>query len=346
MVIHEIQNWQTEKNLAHIYRILSDLESGNPRQLLFLELAKDADEQADLWAKEVRKAREMPPVNYRPDRRTRAVAWLLRWLGPRPILPLLTVMKFRGLGVYGADEPGSTPAPSDPTQDGHKTPARSYSAEVRQTVLSINDGLVAMFLLMLAVAGATTDSNSILLTGVAGLLAGAIAMAAGEALSARPARQAATYFEPNGHYPAAETRELALIYQRRGMSAEAADAQARRMIDDPELGLDLLAREAPRRIRPATMSPTQASTRSFFAFLFGGTIPLLPYLLEIKRHPLLLAVTLGCVALVASGGATSRISGRRATWGGLRLLALAGTAGVACYAIGGWLATKIGQQVL
>lgn len=341
MAMHELQRWREEKNSAYLYRTLSDLESGNPRQLLFLELAKDADEQAALWVKEIRKAREMPPVGYAPGTHIKSITWLIRWLGPRHSVVLLRVMKLRGLSVYSGVASGGHGTPGQIDEVGMEEGEHHYSEGFRTSIYGINDGLVSISLLVVGVAGATSESATILLTGIAGLLVGAVLMAGSEWFSLNSQREISEKNHPFDRqsprqYLSAETRELALIYQARGGSLEEAYERAGKMIDDPELGLDLSAREAswPTSLVPAP--PWQVATLSFFGFLFGGLIPLLPYLLEIKRHPLMIAVSLAGVVMFAAGAAISLFTGRQAVWGGIRMLIIAILAGAICYWSGGF----------
>jgi VIT1/CCC1 family predicted Fe2+/Mn2+ transporter len=347
MAMHELQSWREEKNSAYLYRILSDLESGNPRQLLFLELAKEADEQAELWSKEILKAREMPPVGYKPGLRVRVVAWLLRQMGPRRVKPVLAAMKIRGLSVYSGLRPMGHPMPTSVEEVGARHHGAGQSGGLRAAVFGVNDGLVSIALLVIGVAGAAAENGTILLTGVAGLLAGAFSMAAGEWISMRSQREMFEYQiglerDELAQYPAEETQELALIYQARGMSRDEAYTLAKRMIDDPELGLDTLAREE-LGLNPESLgSPWQAAFYSFFSFIFGGMIPLLPYLFNFQRHPLLVAIAMSCVALFAVGATLSLFTGRQAIWGGIRMLLIGSVAGAATYLLGSYLGTQLG----
>lgn len=346
MATHELQSWRKEKDAAWLYRILSDQESGNPRQLLFLELAKEADEQAELWANEIRKFRKMPPVGYTPGIRVKLVGWLIRRLSPQRIKPVLVAMKMRGLSVYSGRRIAGHPMPPSVEESGARHRGDARSNGMRTAVFGVNDGLVSITLLVVGVAGATEETTTILLTGVAGLLAGAFSMAAGEWFSLRSQREMFEYrirleHDEPAQYPTQETQELALIYQARGMSPEEAYTLAKRMIDNLELDLDTLARDEPGLNPDMPGSPWQTTMLSFFAFIFGGLIPLLPFLLEVRRHPLLIAGSVSCVAMFAVGATLSLIAGRQALWGGLRMLLTGVVAGAISYSLGSVLGTKV-----
>jgi VIT1/CCC1 family predicted Fe2+/Mn2+ transporter len=344
--VHELESWKEEKNSAWLYRVLSDHESGTPRQLLFLELAQEADGQAELWLTELRKAGSVLPEHYIPGTRVRVVAWLIRNIGSQHIKPVLAAMKIRGLSVYSRLRPIDHNAPVAVSEVGANQRGKGISGGLRAVVFGINDGLVSIALLVMGMAGATSESATITLTGVAGLLAGASSMAAGEWISMRSQREIFEYQvrlerdEP-AQYPAEEAAELALIYAARGMGKEQAHALAMRMIADPEMGLDTLAREELGLSPEEPDSPWQAAIFSFFAFIFGGLVPLLPFLLEVQRHPLLIAILLTFVALFAIGATVSLFTGRRALWGGFRMLLIGGVAGTVTYFIGNLLGAKI-----
>ncbi len=344
--MQELESWAEEKRSAYLYRVLSDAESGSPRQLLFLELAQEADTQAGLWEQQAKNAGQQVPPKYVPDRRARIVAGLIRRLGPRSIKPVLAAMKIRGLSVYSGRHPAGHQMPTSLEEVGARHKSSASSGGLRAAVFGVNDGLVSITLLVLGVAGASSEYGVILLTGVAGLLAGAFSMAAGEYLSMRSQREMFEYQiglerDELAQYPQEEAEELALIYQARGMGKEEAGALAQRMIADPELGLDVLAREELGLNPDELGSPGQAALYSFFAFIVGGIVPLAPYLLNVQRHPLFLCIVLSAVGLFSVGAALSLFTGRQAVWGGLRMLAIGGLAGVVTYYIGDFLGARI-----
>ena len=119
---HELESWLEEKQSSYLYRLVSDAESGTPRQLLFLELARAADTQADLWVAEMKKTGITLPGPYSPDRRTRIVGRLVKWLGPRRMRPVLAAMKVRGMSLY--TKAAVAPSPQYPVDDDIRMPVR------------------------------------------------------------------------------------------------------------------------------------------------------------------------------------------------------------------------------
>lgn len=297
---HEIERWLEEKRSAYLYRVLSDTESGTPRQLLFLELAKAADEQAGLWAKEIRKLDAIAPEHYAPDQRTRVIGWLVRKMGPRVMRPILAAIKLRGMALY--------------------------SGNLRAAILGLNDGLVSNASLILGVAGATSDAHIVLLSGTAGLLAGAFSMAAGEFIAARSRR------EKHERQPGVERAELAQYPQ---------EADAELAIIFKANGLEKWeAREALSLNLGESGSPAGAALFSFASFAAGGLIPLAPYLFN-STYSLPAAIGLTSLSLFAVGTALPLFTGRHALLGGLRMLIIGSVAGGTAYLIGSALGVML-----
>ena len=336
--MHELKSWVEEKRSAYLYRAVSDAESGTPRQFLFLELAAAADRQAELWAVEVRRVGAALPETYRPDWRSRAVAALLRRFGVRPLRAVLAAMKVRGMSLYTKAEPGHA-IPLTLGEVGRRHKGVGSGGNLRAAVFGVNDGLVSNASLILGVAGASGDPAVITLTGIAGLLAGAFSMAAGEYVSMRSQREMFEYQiglerDELNQYPEEEAAELALIFQARGLDAEAAKQMADALINDPDRALDTLAREE-LGLNPQELgSPWGAALFSFLAFAAGGAIPLLPFLFASGPGALTATIALTGVALFAVGAVLSLFTGRHALLGGLRMLAIGAAAGGATFLIG------------
>ena len=332
-----LDSWQEEKRSAWLYRIVSDAEAGTPRQVLFLELARAADEQANLWAVELRKAGRPIPDDFRPGLRTRTVAWLVGRIGVAPMRGVLAAMKVRGMSLYNAPLPHAIPTRADQIDVGrHKAPG---GGGLRAAVFGVNDGLVSNASLILGVAGAGAEPGVIVLSGVAGLLAGAFSMAAGEYVSVRAQRefyeyQIALEREELDQYPREEAAELALIYEAKGVAPEEARRVAEALIRDPDQALDTLAREE-LGLNPAELgSPWVAAIASFLAFAAGALIPLLPYLLLSGPSAFFGTLIATAVCLFGVGATISLFTGQHALFGGLRMLAIGSAAGAATWLIG------------
>ena len=372
-----LEGWGDEMRSAYLYRVVARAEGGHARAKMFDQLALEAESQAKTWAQQARNAGLAVPSRYQPDRRARLVAHMIGRLGPRAMRSVLAAMKVRGLSVYthaplGTEtsagietnagtatsavietyagtktstgiEPGlgvasgaASPKPSE-ASEAHAGVASGGS--LRAAVFGVNDGLVSNCSLILGVAGAGSDAKMVVLSGVAGLLAGAFSMAAGEYVSVRSQRE---MFEHQiglekkelELYPEEERDELALIYVARGMTDADAERLAARTLADPQRALDTLAREELGLNPDELGSPWGAAIASFAAFALGAVIPLAPFLMMRGSAALATSIVATGVALYAVGAAISLFTGRSAWRSGLRMLVIGTAAGAITYAIG------------
>ena len=191
----------------------------------------------------------------------------------------------------------------------------------------------------MGVAGATGDPGLVLIAGVAGLLAGAFSMAAGEYVSMRSQRdiyehQIELERTELAQWPEEEEAELALLYQAKGMRRDDARAIAALVIAQPEAALDTLLREELGLDPTGLGSPWTAAASSFIAFVAGAIVPLAPYLGGMERAALPVSGVLSAAALLLIGGLLAFVSGKNAAWGAARMLLIAGAAGGVTYGVG------------
>lgn len=335
-----IENWSEEKQSAWLYRVMAANESDQTLINMFTALASAAESQALLWQAKLDEAGVSLPAMFKPSRRAEFVAWLIRKLGPRAIKPVLAAMKVRGLSVYNsASLVAGHSMPTSVEEIGYRHSSLGGGGNLRAAVFGANDGLVSNASLVMGVAGATQNAGLILLTGIAGLVAGAASMAAGEYVSVRSQRELYEYQiqlerEELEEYPEEEAEELALIYNARGLSLEQARKMAYEMIQDKEHALDALTREE-LGLNPDDLgSPIMAALSSFAAFAFGALIPLLPFLYSGLATPILATMVLTALSLFAIGALISLFTGKSASRGGLRMLIIGASAGTLTYGIG------------
>jgi vacuolar iron transporter family protein len=339
--VKELASWREEQRSAYLYRLLAQLEAGAPRARLFTELAKEAEGQSRIWAEAAARQGAALPAAYRPDVRTRLVAVLTRRLGPRAMRSVLAAMKVRGMSVYSGTLPGH-PMPQAGGGPERRHQGLAGGGNLRAGVFGVNDGLVSNASLILGVAGAGAEPKVILLSGAAGLLAGAFSMAAGEYVSVRSQREMYEYQialeqDELAAYPEEEAAELALIYEARGLEPAQARSLAQGMIADPVKGLDALAREELGLNPDELGSPWGAATFSFVAFAIGAIVPLLPFLLWRTSGALTASIATTAIALFFVGAALSLFTGRPAWRGGVRMLLIGGGAGAVTYLLGSLL---------
>ncbi len=334
------ERWREEKQSAWLYTVVAEVEPHQGRRHMFKSLGEAAESQAQILLDDIRKAGQAAPKPFRPDARARLVAQLTRWLGPERARPLLAAMKVRGLSVYAsAPEPTGHAMPVSIADLGQRHRSAGSGGSLRAAVFGVNDGLVSNTSLIMGVAGASADNAVILMSGVAGLLAGAFSMAAGEYVSVRSQRELYEYQigqekDELERYPEEEAEELALIYNARGVPMERAREMTRLMMQDKEQVLKTLSREE-LGLNPDDLgSPWGAAISSFLAFGTGAVLPLLPFLFGSAAQRLQTAALLSGLGLFGVGALLSLFSGKNAFAGGIRMLLIGGGAGLATYLIG------------
>lgn len=333
-----LEGWNEEKQSAWLYRIVSEGERDSGRAALFQELGKAAEQQAGIWADLAHQQGLLLPAEFQPDLRARLVGQLIRVFKPHRLRGVLAAMKVRGMSIYAT---GPTPhrMPLSVEEVGRRHQTSGTGNNLRAAVFGINDGLLSNASLILGVAGASAQNSMVMLSGVAGLLAGAFSMASGEYVSVRSQREMFEYQiglerEELDQYPQEEAAELALIYTAKGIPRDEARSLADRLIQDPERALDTLAREELGLNPDELGSPVGAALSSFVAFSLGALIPLAPYLFWSGASALSISIVSTGVALFSVGAVLSLFTGRRAIQGGLRMLAIGALAGGATYLIG------------
>jgi VIT1/CCC1 family predicted Fe2+/Mn2+ transporter len=337
-----VDSWYHEKESAWLYRKVAAAETDPAKSSLFLTLAGAAEEQAAKW--QLAAQRDVTGARaarlFVPSLRARIVARLLARFDPRSLRPVLAAMKLRGLSIYSA--PVAVAGHAMPTSLA-QVGARHRSAlggGLRAAVFGVNDGLISNVSLVLGVAGAGAASGYVLTAGVAGVLAGALSMAAGEYVSVRSQREMYEYQialerEELAEYPDEEVEELALIYQARGVELGQAREMSRALLANPQAALDVLAREE-LGLNPDDLgSPWQAASSSFVAFALGAAVPLIPFLCGFTgARAIAVAVAITLVALFAVGLGLSLFTGRDAVRSALRMVAIGGGAGAVSFLVG------------
>jgi VIT1/CCC1 family predicted Fe2+/Mn2+ transporter len=218
---------------------------------------------------------------------------------------------------------------------------------LRAAVLGANDGLVSNLSLVMGVAGAELSGSAILITGLAGLLAGACSMAMGEWLSVQSSRelyqrQMTIEADEIAAVPDEERAELALIYQAKGMSAEEANKLATDVLADAEHALDTLAREE-LGIDPEELggSSWEAASVSFLLFALGASLPVLPFIFLTNSVAVLASLGLSALGLFLLGAAITLFTGRSAFFSGSRQLLFGLAAAGVTFGIGRFLGVTL-----
>ncbi|MCI3951165.1 MAG: protein of unknown function transrane [Burkholderiales bacterium] len=353
-------NLYDELDGAELYKALAQAEGDPVRKDLFMQLSRAESEHAGTWRAKLAAA-GASERRYSPSFRTRTLARLARYFGPQFVLPAIAANEFADRDKYatqadaahlsaderghaavvqaaaGARGAGLAGAEIARAEAWHR---RGGGNELRAAVLGANDGLVSNLSLVMGIAGAGAASPTILLTGLAGLIAGALSMALGEWLSVTNSRelaraQIAREREEIEENPDAERKELALIFQAKGLAREEAQRVASDIMRDPRVALDTLAREE-LGIDPAEMggNPWSAAGFSFVLFAAGAIFPVLPFFFASGATGIAWSMVSSAAALVVIGLATSLFSGRSALYSTVRQLVIGAAAAGITYAAG------------
>ncbi|MGA7282530.1 MAG: VIT1/CCC1 transporter family protein [Acidimicrobiia bacterium] len=362
-------NFNDEINAAYLYRVAADLEEDSTISGVYGRLADVEDRHANLWESKLKEAGAPVPTRD-PSMRSRILAWLARRMGPSVLAQVMASTEMSGRTMYDSQpEAAGTSLPADERshavmldalrQDAHNGVKGGVLARLegrhkavggnalRAAVLGANDGLVSNTSLVMGVAGAAFTSTAVLLSGLAGLLAGAISMALGEWLSVQSSRelhqsQIETEREEILTMPEEEAEELALIYQAKGMGREEAEKAARDVMADPDAFLDTKVREE-LGFDPDELggSAWQAATASFFLFGIGAVVPVIPFFILTGTPAVVLSLAFAAVGLFLLGAMTALVTGTGFLRTGIRSLTLGLLAAGITYGIGTLLGVAV-----
>jgi VIT1/CCC1 family predicted Fe2+/Mn2+ transporter len=339
-------NLQDEIDGIALYRTLADVEPDPTLAGIYGRLADAEERHAALWRAKIREAGgTLGPE--RPAWRTRVLIALARRFGPGLVLPTIAGREEADRTKY-AEQTDARAAGLSAEEQSHARLFRAIAPEgssgvsgsviaqfegrhrasggnaLRAAVLGANDGLVSNASLVMGVAGADLAGRSILITGLAGLLAGSLSMALGEWLSVQSARELYAHQigierEELELMPAEEAEELALIYQSKGLPADRAKELADSIIQDQSAALDTLAREE-LGVDPEELggSAWVAAITSFVLFSAGAIVPVFPYFFGGGWGAVIVSVILSVIALFVIGAAITIITGQSALKSGGR----------------------------
>lgn len=354
-------NLQGEVDGVALYSALADVESDPHLSAVYKKLASVEAAHAEFWRGQLkRKGAKRPQLS--PSFRARSLAWLARAFGASFVLPTIAAAEARDMDAYDKQpEAVAGGLPTDERSHARVIEAAASTGKglagpgvatlegrhrgaggnaLRAAVLGANDGLVSNLSLVMGVAGAATSGRTVLLTGIAGLVAGSCSMAMGEWLSVNSSRelyqrQIDTEAAELEATPAEEEEELMLIYQAKGLPEGQAKALAKELISRKDTALDTLVREE-LGIDPEELggSAWAAASASFFLFAFGAIFPVAPFFVLSGWAAIGASVAASGVVLAAIGAATSLFTGRNALFSAGRQLAIGCLAAAITYGVG------------
>jgi len=359
-------NLTDELDGAALYSGVAQAESDPVRKDLFMQLAQAETDHARIWQERLEKA-GADPVRFRASFRTRTLVRLARLCGTQFVLPTIATAECADRNKY-ADQADARDLSAEENShaavlgaassrrkglsgaeiaDSERWHRRGSGNELRASVLGANDGLVSNLCLVMGVAGAGAAPSTILLSGIAGLIAGAVSMALGEWLSVTNSREfARTQIELERREleetPEAERKELALIFQAKGIAREDAQRMAKDILADKDAALDTLVREE-LGIDPAEMggNPWSAAGFSFCLFSVGAIFPILPFFFTAGLPGMIWSALLSAIALAGIGIATSLFSGRGPVFSAVRQIIIGVIAAGVTYGTGALIGVSL-----
>ena len=364
-----VQNWSDERNSAFLYELISSVEKDPKLAEIYGRLAKVELKHAQKWEDEL-KARGMEVPEFKPTLRTKVLGWLARRLGPEVIIPSMQAMEQEGATSYKGQGAPNEMVGDEASHAGllyqitrstlrggleggalaqlegrHKATGGNA---LRAAVLGANDGMVSNLSLVMGVAGASMNNHAILITGLAGLLAGAISMALGEWLSVQSARE---LFENQikvekleiARNPAEEAEELAMIYEARGLKPEQATLLANQILGNQDSAIETLAREE-LGVNPSELggSAWEASITSFLLFALGAIVPVSPFIFFTGTTAVIVSILFSTVGLFVLGSFITLFTGQRLLYSGMRMVIFGLLAAAVTFGIGRLIGGSIG----
>src|SRR3954469_18439638 len=302
-----LANLRLERDAILLYDALSTIEKEPQRASAFKRIAGNERRHAEVWAGKLRESGvDVPPAPTRPRARVAAIILLARLFGTKAVSDLVTALEGDEEEAYGEQSSPEVEAiaadegkhaeiwrklkdpdyhPDRDVASRERWHRSGRSGTLRAVIFGVSDGLGSNLALVMGVAGAAGERGSfILLAGIAGLLAGAFSMAAGEYISMQSQRelferQIALERAEMEAMPEEEEAEMASLYRAKGFRDDEAKAIAHRLFENPEHALDQLIREELGLDPDELGSPYGAAGGSFVAFAIGAFVPVVPYLL-------------------------------------------------------------------
>ena len=361
-------HWQDEADAAYLYRLLAGAETDGAKSDLYRRLAEVEDRHVEVWRRLLREHGREPGA-FRPSARTRLLARLGKVFGPGFLLPMLLAEEGREVKGYldmhrrtARGAPGSGESlrlaresaehaetlnkiSGKMGEPWHRTESGGF---LRNVVYGFNDGLTANFGLVAGVIGASASSahHTVIVAGVAGLIADALSMGSSGYLAAKSeqevyANEIAMERDEIALMPEVERDELALIYEAKGMAADAAHALATEVMADPQRMLDEQVQEE-LGIGEPHMSPMREAWVTGAATAIGAFIPVFPFLFWTGATAVVVSFVIAMASPWIVGAARSVFTGRSVFRSGLDMFVVGLGVAVTGYFVGDWVAKLAG----
>ena len=373
---------KAERNASLLYRSLAETVDGDRREAL-LELADIEDKHAAHWIEKINEyGVEVPPTPTELDPEDKALVSRAKSMGLSSVLSTLEETEGVNAGMYDQEPEALASMPADErehakvfgqmlkgseTESSYTTSDHQIASDanggiepwhtvdksgsVRAAIFGISDGLVSNTALVMGFAGASIagslDNSTVLFAGLAGLLAGAFSMAAGEYVSVASQRdlfrrEIEMEARELREKPDEEQKELELIYRAKGVSREDAARVAAQIMSNPKIALDTLVREELGLDPDELGSPVKVAISSFLAFAVGASVAVIPYALLSGTAAFIAAIVTAIIALCVVGGLVGKFSGRGIIFSAMRQLLWGTGAAAVTYIVGSIIGVNVG----
>jgi len=357
-------HWQDEADAAFLYRRLSAAEPDAKKKDIYLRLALVEDRHVALWGELLTRGGRAPTA-FSPSGRARLLALLGRLFGPNFLLPMLLAEEGREVKGYLAMH-RATPAGAAGKNEALTLARESaehastlgtiagragepwHRAEsggfLRNVVYGFNDGLTANFGLVAGMIGATAAAQhqTVVLAGIAGVLADSLSMGASGYLAAKSEREVYEHEIAMERaevelMPEVERDELALIYEAKGMDRVAAHALATEVMADPQRMLEEQVQEE-LKIGALALSPFREGWVTGISTAVGALIPVFPFLILSGAPAMIASFTVAMLSHFLVGAARSVFTGRGVFRSGFDMFVVGLGVAVIGYYAGEWVA--------
>jgi predicted membrane protein (TIGR00267 family) len=362
--VHAFEHhWQDEADAAYLYRLLAAAEPDAKKKDIYARLADVEDRHVIVWA-DLLAQHGHPPRRFRPSGRARLLAALGRWFGPNFLLPMLLEEEGREVKAYldmHRETPRGAPGGSEALtlaresaehattlgeiagkggEPWHKTKSGGF---LRNVVYGFNDGLTANFGLVAGVIGAgiANQHETVVVAGVAGLIADALSMGSSGYLASKSEREVYEYEISMERtevelMPEIERDELAVIYEAKGMDRSSAHTLATQIMADPQQMLKEQVQEE-LKIGEFAMSPLREGWVTGLATAFGAAIPVFPFLIWQGTTAIVVSFAVSMLSHFVVGAARSVFTGRGVFRSGMDMFVVGVGVAVVGYYVGGWV---------
>ena len=356
-------HWQDEADAAYLYRLLAGAEPDRAKSDLYRRLAEVEDRHVEIWERLLREHGREPGA-FRPSTRTRLLARFGKLFGPGFLLPMLLAEEGREVKGYldmhrrtAQGAPGATESLTLARESAehaetlnkisgkmgepwHRTESGGF---LRNVVYGFNDGLTANFGLVAGVIGASATSarHTVIVAGVAGLIADALSMGSSGYLAAKSeqevyANEIAMERDEIALMPEVERDEIALLYEAKGMNREIAQRVASDIMARPEQMLQEQVQEE-LQIGAPDMSPMREAWLTGTATAIGALIPVLPFFFLTGTAAIVTAFAIAMASHFLVGAMRSVFTGRGVFRSGMDMFVVGLGVAIVGYFAGDWI---------